>query len=92
MCYAPLFAKISNENGIAKALANSKPICGVGYMPRRWRTLAKSKTPPFILKRREIREASEGTSEFLFFRPFFVERQRKGIKSNPLSARQKRAV
>ena len=26
------------------------------------------------------REASEGTSEFPFFRPFFVEQQRKGIK------------
>ena len=33
-----------------------------------------------------------GTSEFLFFRPFFVERQRKGIKSNPLSARRRSAV
>ena len=48
MCYAPLFAKISNENGIAKALANSKPICGVGYMPRRWRNFAKQTAPPFL--------------------------------------------
>ena len=53
MCYAPLFAQNSNKNGIAKTFANSKPICGVGYMPRRWRTLARQKAPPFILKRRD---------------------------------------
>ena len=52
MCYAPLFAKISNENGIAKALANSKPICGVRYMPRRWRNFAKQKARRRLFSRR----------------------------------------
>ena len=37
--------EISNKNGIATALANSKPICGVRYMPRRWRSLAETKIP-----------------------------------------------
>ncbi len=56
-------------------------------MRPRWRTFAKTKPPPFIVRTAGDREVLEGTSKFLFFRPFFVERQRKGIKSNPLSAR-----
>ena len=45
-----LFAQISNKDGKAKTFANSKPICGVGYMPRRWRDFAKAKAPPFIVR------------------------------------------
>ena len=51
-CYAPLFAKISNKDGIAKALANSKPICGVRYLPRRWRSFAKQKARRRLFSRR----------------------------------------
>ena len=36
----------------AKTLANSKPICGVRYMPRRWRTLAKQKARRRLFSRR----------------------------------------
>jgi len=46
----PLFSQISNKNVKAKILAKCKPICGVGYMPRRWRTFAKAKSPPFIVR------------------------------------------
>ncbi len=35
--------------------------------------------PPFFFQNGGQWEAPEGTSGFPFFRPFFVERQRKGI-------------
>ena len=38
----------------SKNFANNKPICGVRYMPRRWRALARAKAPPFVVKRREL--------------------------------------
>jgi len=35
-------------------------------MPRRWRTFAKAKAPPFNVRTAGSREASEGTAGFLF--------------------------
>jgi hypothetical protein len=49
-------------------------------MPRTWPSLAKQKAPSFVAERRDAGKFQEGTSWFPFFRPFFVERQRKSIK------------
>ena len=68
MCYAPCVSKnfmlYVGPYGIAKNLANSKPILGVRYMRPRWRTLAKAKSPPFIVGTAGGREVLEGTSKF----------------------------
>ena len=65
-----------------KALANSKPICGVGYMPRRWRNFATQTTRRRLFSRRMPRGFPGGTPGRLFFRHFFATGQRNGIKAN----------
>jgi len=53
-------------------------------MRPRWRTLAKTKkSPPFIVGTAGGREVPEGTPGLIFFRPFFVQRQRKDIQNQP---------
>jgi hypothetical protein len=64
-------AKISNKNGTAKKFAKL--------------LLAQPTRRGYPAS--DAGEAPEGTAGFLFFRPFFVERQRKGIQAGTVHAR-----
>ena len=47
---APCVCTNFKRNGTAKIFANSKPICGVEYMPRRWRNFDIAKSPAVCRK------------------------------------------
>jgi hypothetical protein len=64
--------------GKARDLANSKPICGVRYMPRRWRTFAERKTPPFIVRTAGCRGGLGGNVQVPFLSPFLCGMTKKG--------------
>ena len=54
---------------------------GRALMRPRWRNFDERKAPTVIRDRRDAREAPEGTAGLTFFGTFFVQRQRKYIKS-----------
>ena len=78
-----LFAQISNKDGKAKTFANSKPICGVGYMPRRWRNFATQTARRRLFSRR-MPGGPGGNGRVHFLGYFFLERER----SNTHTARR----
>ena len=73
-----VLAGISSRNGKAKILASGKPICGVGYMPRRWRILAERRF--FRRSSSERRGAgSQGACPLAdFLSPFLCSVTKKG--------------
>jgi hypothetical protein len=57
-------------------------------MPRRWRTLAEQKTPPFVVRTAGGREVLEGTSKFTFLVTSFLNEKEVTPQSYPRSAKQ----
>jgi hypothetical protein len=65
----------------SKSFCQADPSWACAYAPKMEETY---KALPFrrsSSERRTVGEAPEGTSGLIFFRPFFVQRQRKDIKS-----------
>ena len=79
-CLSPCDRRKFKQDGIAKVFA-MLPHLGRALMRPRWRNFAKQKAPTVMRDRRDGGEAPEGTSGLIFFRPFFVQRQRKDIKN-----------
>jgi len=75
------------QKRIAKTVANSKPICGVRYMLRRWRNFAKQKARRRLFSRR-MPGGPGGNVRVPFLSPFLCGTTKKGHQMQATSAHE----